>query len=77
MTKTKNMCRGCRDDYYNQAERSGCWCFEKAEVVTRTKVGYWQPPPYRWEPQVTLSCHRPEGYAWIEQNDVRIQKDQP
>jgi hypothetical protein len=71
--KSKTMCRGCRDDFYNQAEKNGCWCFEKATVVMKTKVGYWQSPPYRWEPEKTLSCHRPEGCAWIDANDVRIQ----
>lgn len=37
---SKAMCAGCRDDYYNHANREsgGCWCFSSAKVVD--KVGY-------------------------------------
>lgn len=42
------------------------------KVVERTQVGTWQNPPYRWQPQATLSCHRPEGRHWIERSDVRL-----
>lgn len=34
--KSKAICHGCRDDFYNA--RGGCWCYEKAEVVTRYKI---------------------------------------
>ena len=73
--KTKSMCSGCRDDYYNHNCPDGCWCFATAKVVERTKVGVWQNPPYSWQPQATLSCHSPDGSVWIKEDDVRIAQE--
>lgn len=70
--KTKSMCSGCHDDYYNHNPPYGCCCFATAKVVERTRVGVWQNPPYVWQPQETLSCHHPEGSVWIEDDDPRI-----
>lgn len=72
MTKSKTLCQGCRDDYYNQQRPDGCWNYEKATVVQRTRVGIWQPPPYKWLPQNTLSCHHPSDSCWIKEDDPRI-----
>ena len=72
MAKSRSMCSGCRDDYYNRNREGGCWCFATATVVTRTSVGTWQPPPYKWMPQKTLSCHHPEGLHWIGKDDCRL-----
>lgn len=72
MNKTKEMCRGCREDHYNHAVTGGCWSFKSAKIVTRTQVGTWQNPPYRWIPTKTLSCHRAQGKVWIEKDDCRI-----
>lgn len=77
MPKSKAMCRGCRDDYYNRSEKNGCWCYSSAQIVTRVKVGVWQPPPYARLPEKTLSCHRPEGYVWLKLDDCRIEKPEP
>ena len=70
--KTKSMCSGCRDDFYNHNRPGGCWRFLEAKVLARTRVGIWQNPPYRWSPQATLSCHSPEGSVWIKEDDPRI-----
>lgn len=73
----KRLCQGCRDNYYNQSGNSTigeCWMLSKAEPVVRTSVGTWQPPPYTWNPQTTLSCHHPEGRHWIKSDDCRIAK---
>ena len=74
----KMLCHGCRDDYYNRpgnTPNGQCYSLEKAKVVQRTKVGWWQNSPYTWQPQETLSCnHCPGTYAWIDANDVRIKK---
>ena len=72
MAKSKSMCGGCRDDYYNQNRKEGCWCYAKATIVTRSSVGTWQPPPYQWNPQQTLSCHHPEGRHWLSKDDCRF-----
>ena len=76
MTKSKAMCAGCQNDYYNRTEKNGCWSFASATVVTRVLVGYWQNPPYELVPMETLSCHRPEGQVWIEVDDCRIRKEE-
>jgi hypothetical protein len=71
----RQMCRGCRDDYYNQPGNSTdgkCWCLESAKVVQRIKVGIWQNPPYEKRLQTTLSCHNPKGMAWIKEDDCRV-----
>ena len=77
MTKEEkqNLCKGCRDDFYNQTQPNGCWSLETAEPVERTAVGWWQNPPYTWRPQTTLSCHHAPGQtAWIKRDDVRIRE---
>jgi len=71
MAKSKTMCSGCRDDYYNHSEKDGCWMFANAEIVTRVRVGTWEPPPYAKRPKTCLSCYSPDGYALIEINDPR------
>lgn len=77
-SEKKLLCRGCRDDFYNQpgnTPRGECFSLEKAKVVERTQVGWWQNPPYIWKPQKTLNCHHAPGQiAWIDANDVRIRK---
>lgn len=37
MPKTKSMCSGCRDDYYNRNRDGGCWSFAKAKIGASTK----------------------------------------
>lgn len=72
MSKTKAMCVGCRDDYYNGLGAKECWSFQSAKVVTKTCVGTWDRPPYLWNPQETLSCHSPEGLHWLRREDARV-----
>jgi len=70
--KSKALCVGCEDDYYNHNQEGGCWGYDKATVVTRMKVGIWQNPPYKWIPRETLSCHNPKGGIFIKEDDPRI-----
>ena len=59
--KSKVMCEGCRDDFYNA--RGGCWAYEKASVVRRFKIGWWTMPldPGAFEEVETLDCHHAPG----------------
>lgn len=51
----------------------GCWSFESATIVTRVKVGVWEPPPYSSSrAQKCLSCYKPEGYVMLSLEDVRV-----
>jgi len=75
MPKSKSLCTGCYQDFYNHNREGGCWSYSSAKVVKRTSVGTWQPPPYKWCPQTTLSCHTaPQGYHWIKRDDPRIKE---
>jgi len=77
MDKNKSMCRGCRDDFYNQTEDGGCWCFQNAAVVTRIRVGVWEDPPYHPDRAAEyLSCFRKQGSALLMTTDSRV-RDKP
>jgi len=59
--KSKLMCSGCHDDFYNCGGVTGmtnhCWSFDSAEVVKGIKIGTWQRPPYKKVPIIQkLSC---------------------
>ena len=75
MDKSKQMCLGCRDEYYNQTRKEGCWMYANAKIVTRTKVGIWQEPPYTWRPEKTFSCHSPSGSVWLKRDDSRVREE--
>ena len=72
MPKTKAMCAGCHQDFYNKNVEGGCWMWKTSKITTKMRVGIWQNPPYEWSPQKFLSCYQPEGYALIEKNDCRV-----
>ncbi len=73
MSKTKALCNGCYDDFYNQNRDGGCWMFAKAKIVERTRVGTWQNPPYQWTPKPCLTCYKQTGSSFIKEDDVRIE----
>jgi hypothetical protein len=72
MKKSKKLCLGCRDDFYNDHRDEGCWMYKNAKVVQLQRVGIWQPPPYKWNPEIRLSCYRPDGFAMLKRDDSRI-----
>jgi len=59
--KSKQMCSGCHDDFYNHGGATGmtnhCWSYDSAEVVKGIEIGKWDNPPYRKVPIIKkLSC---------------------
>jgi len=59
--KSKTMCSGCHDDFYNCGGATGltnhCWSYDSAEVVKGIEVGKWENPPYVKKPIIKkLSC---------------------
>lgn len=72
-TDKKQLCRGCRDDFYNQPGNSQCghcWSLDTATVVIRYRIGWWTSPatPGAYTKVKTLSCHyAPGSYALHEQ----------
>jgi hypothetical protein len=63
--KSKALCRGCYDDFYNHPGPHGakeCWSLKDAEVVTRWRIGWWASPVRENAEKVTtLDCHREPG----------------
>ena len=60
------LCKGCRDDHYNQPGNSTtgrCWSLKNAKVVTRYRIGWWTQPtqPGAFTEVVTLDCHHATG----------------
>ena len=72
MPKSKSMCCGCREDYYNHNQPDGCWLYKTAKIVQRVFVGTWEPPPYTWNPRKTLSCWNSVGLHAIGRDDCRV-----
>lgn len=72
MSKSKSMCAGCRQDYYNRNRPGGCWNYKTAKVVKRLRVGCWENPPYSKDRAARcLSCYHPDN------NDVMLALDDP
>lgn len=72
------LCQGCRDDYYNHGGNSTtgrCWCLDKAQVVTRWRLGWWTTPttPGAFTQVKTLNCHNAPGqYAHYDKLPVFV-----
>ena len=78
MKKSKSLCNGCRNDFYNGHNGIGvkeCWSFKDAKVCKRTFVGTWQPPPYTWNPRDTLTCWHGNGLHPISKDDCRLKEN--
>ncbi len=73
MSKAKQLCNGCRDDFYNRNREGGCWSFAGAKVVKRQRVGTWPPPPYSWHPETVLNCYHADGCSMLPRDDPRIE----
>ena len=66
MSGQRDLCRGCRDDFYNEAghsESGECWSLKTATVVTRFKLDWWTAPtvPGAFTKLTTNSCHHAPG----------------
>lgn len=61
--KSRALCAGCRDDFYNTAMPKGCWSFPKAKVVKRYAIGTFTLPttPGAFTRVWTLDCKRCPG----------------
>lgn len=64
--KSKAMCEGCRNNYYNTPGPHGapqCWSYKDAQVVRRWRIGWWTQPKAKSDfvEVVTLKCHSAPG----------------
>ena len=63
--KSKALCSGCYDDFYNQARVDGCWSYEGATVCQKKFVHVDQRPPWTNYPEWTLSCHTKQRFVSV------------
>lgn len=79
--KSKGMCAGCRDNFYNGFNDLGvrqCWNFTGARVVSVRFVPMDMRPPWDGLPtQYALSCHKKNGYASMKAKRKRERKRPP
>lgn len=71
MKKTKSMCEGCYNDFYNQQGNSTtgeCWMFAEAEVTKKVEVHINETlDRYKGRtPITTLSCFRKQRYVYFK-----------
>ena len=63
------MCRGCREDFYNDHNPYGikeCWNLKKATVEIKKEVHVDQVPPWKNKPRKFLSCFRRPRHVYVE-----------
>lgn len=63
MNKTKELCRGCTNNFYNGEGAAECWSYKGAKVVRRWRTGWWTPPETAgaFTRVDTLTCHCAPG----------------
>lgn len=72
-SKSTDLCRGCREDFYNGHNDIGvkqCWNLESARVVRRWKLYWWTAPtvPGALVEVKTYNCHHEPGrFAFYEE----------
>ena len=67
--KTKSLCVGCRNDFYNGRGAAECWSYKNAKVCTRWRLGWLVTPDTKgaFTKVTTLDCHHAPGhYAHCE-----------
>ena len=67
--KSKGLCAGCREDWYNSNMPDGCWHYKSAKVVRRWRQGWWiqGDAPRAFQECIVLSCyHQPGQYGYNE-----------
>lgn len=69
MAKTKEMCRGCEDDFYNGNNPYNvqeCWSYKNAKIEMRKRVSMHQVPPWTQKPSKYLTCYHQRGYVFVD-----------
>lgn len=68
MKKSKDLCIGCTENFYNGNNPYGvkeCWCYKSATVCKRKFIPLDMSPPWKVPAQTTLSCHKKKGYVSV------------
>ena len=79
---SREACRGCHDDYYNQPGNtfSGdrCWSAKSGLMMIRYKIGIHSMPatPFAFEQVRKPSCYRQTGEAFYNELPHFVKLDQ-
>ena len=68
MGDVRDMCRGCRNNFYNGNNELGvkeCWSFKDAKIEMRKEVSINQVPPWNQKARKFLSCFHRQGYVYV------------
>ena len=74
----REMCAGCKDNFYNGGNPYGvkeCWNLTSATVVSRVQVHIDQVPPWTQEPVNVLSCYKQNHYVFVDPNCHECRKE--
>ncbi len=63
--KSKDLCRGCYDDFYNQTDAEECWSYADSRVALKKFVHIDQVPPWKNKTEWTLSCHHRQRFVSV------------
>lgn len=71
MTKSKKVCRGCRDNFYNGNNPLGvteCWCYADAKIKRRWWCDSHTPmgQPGAFVEVRTFGCYRRDGAVYVD-----------
>lgn len=77
MKKSKKLCEGCYNDFYNQGGGGAkeCWSYAGAEVCKRAFVHVSMVPPWKVKPVTTLTCHHKKNHWAIEPSHSQLTAD--
>ncbi len=67
--KSKELCRGCEDNFYNGNNQLGvkeCCNYKPAKLKLCKVVGTWDTPPWEYQPiEWVLDCKRGYGRHYM------------
>lgn len=66
--KSKKLCIGCKDNFYNSKESNTgeCWAYDTAKIKYRKIVPLDQRPPWTQPGEDMLSCFHATGVVIVD-----------
>ena len=75
--KTKALCSGCYNDFYNHGGggADGCWSYDSAEVCKKAFIHLSAMPPWVVKPQTTLTCYKKSKHIAVDPDHPQLTSD--
>lgn len=74
MKKSKSMCIGCEDNFYNGNNQLGvkeCWMYKTAKIVDKIQIHINQSPPYDKNlAEKRLNCFHKKQYVFTSPSSL-------